>query len=128
MEKLGVKMRDIQFFSEKDGGIIKVHSHQARDYAKWLEGESWVASYEAGVPLDTSRYPNIDRIGIRPAYFETEWASDFLLRYADGRTGVRELVTGMGQLEKRAILERLEFSRRYWSVLDVSDWKVVLIS
>ncbi len=87
-----------------------------------------MASYEAGVPLSVERYPNIDRIGIRPAYCETEWTSDFLLRYADGRTGVRELVTAVGQLEKRAILERLEFSRRYWSVLDVSDWKVVVIS
>ena len=42
VEKVGVKTRDIQFYSEKGGIIIKVHSKQARDYAKWLEGETWV--------------------------------------------------------------------------------------
>ena len=127
MEKQGVKTRDIQFYSEKNGEIIKVHSKQARDYAKWLEGEAWVESYEAVLPLDTTRYPHIDRIGIRPAYFEMEWTSDFLLRYADGRKGLRELVAGVEQLEKRAVLERLEFSRRYWAALDISDWKVVIL-
>ena len=126
VEKVGVKTRDIQFYSEKGGIIIKVHSKQARDYAKWLEGETWVESYEAACRWDMTRYPHIDRIGIRPAYFETEWASDFLLRYADGRVGVRELVTD-GQLQKKADLEKLELSRRYWAVLDVSDWKVVVI-
>ena len=83
-------------------------------------------SYEAACPWDMTRYPHIDRIGIRPAYFETEWASDFLLHYADGRVGVRELVTAK-QLQKKADLEKLELSRRYWAVLDVSDWKVVMI-
>ena len=126
VEKVGVKTRDIQFYSEKGGIIIKVHSKQARDYAKWLEGETWVESYEAACPWDMTRYPHIDRIGIRPAYFETEWASDFLLHYTDGRVGVRELVTAK-QLQKKADLEKLELSRRYWAVLDVSDWKVVMI-
>lgn len=32
MEKVGVKTRDIQFYSEKGGAIIKVHSKPARDY------------------------------------------------------------------------------------------------
>ena len=126
MEKVGVKTRDIQFYSEKGGVMVKVHSKPARDYAKWLEGEAWVESYEAACRWDMTRFPHIDRIGIRPAYFETEWASDFLLRYADGMVGVRELVTD-GQLQKKADLEKLELSRRYWAVLDVSDWKVVVI-
>lgn len=78
------------------------------------------------LPVGFDPLPHIDRIGIRPAYFETEWASDFLLRYADGRVGVRELVTAV-QLQKKADLEKLELSRRYWVVLDVSDWKVVVI-
>ena len=110
MEKVGVKTRDIQFYSEKGGVMVKVHSKPARDYAKWLEGEAWVESYEAACPWDLTRYPHIDRIGIRPAYFETEW----------------ELVTAV-QLQKKADLEKLELSRRYWVVLDVSDWKVVVI-
>ena len=44
MEKVGVKTRDIQFYSEKGGIMVKVHSKPARDYAKWLEGETWVES------------------------------------------------------------------------------------
>lgn len=32
LEKVGVKTRDIQFYSEKGGAIIKVHSKPARDY------------------------------------------------------------------------------------------------
>ena len=28
--------------------------------------------------------------------------------------------------EKRAIIERLELSRRYWKAMDVSDWKLVI--
>lgn len=126
MEKLGSKKRDIQFYSGKNGQIVRVHSSQARDYTKYLEEQGHIGSYEANYPLDISRYVHVSRTGIRTAYFETEWASDFLLRYADGRTGVRELVT-QEQLQKRAVLEKLEFSRRYWAALDVADWKVVLV-
>lgn len=57
MEKVGVKTRDIQFYSEKGGVMVKVHSKPARDYAKWLEGEAWVESYEAACPWDLTRYP-----------------------------------------------------------------------
>ena len=52
--------------------------------------------------------------------------SDFLIHFADGRTGVRELVTA-GGLRRKNIVEKLEFSRRYWAATDVDEWKVVLL-
>lgn len=57
VEKVGVKTRDIQFYSEKGGVMVKVHSKAARDYAKWLEGEAWVEFYEATCSWDMTRYP-----------------------------------------------------------------------
>ena len=59
-------------------------------------------------------------------YFKSEWATDFLIRFVDGRKGVRELVH-KEDLTKRAIVKRLELSRRYWAVRDIDEWKVVLV-
>lgn len=126
MEKAGMKTRDIQFFSEKNQTMVVTHTRWARDYAKYLEAQSWVSSYEAGVPLELERFQHVNPVDIRPDYFQTPWVSDFLLRYADGRAGVRELVLADG-LKKRATIEKLELSRRYWAALDVADWKIVML-
>lgn len=126
MEKAGTKTRDIQFYSGKNQSMVLVHTRWARDYAKLLEEQSWIAGYEAGVPLELGRFSHINPIDIRPDYFQTPWVSDFLLHYADGRKGVRELVLP-DSLKKRAIVEKLELSRRYWAALDISDWKIVVM-
>lgn len=126
MEKAGVKTRDIQFFSHKNNQMVCVHSRWARDYAKYLEEQAWVERYEAGVPLELERFSHVNPVGIRAGYFEQQWESDFLLHYPDGRCGIRELAVAE-DLSKQAALERLEFSRRYWSILDITDWKIVLI-
>ena len=125
MEKAGVKTRDIQFFSQKNGRMICVHNRWARDYAKHLERESWVAGYETGRPLDLNQFTHVNPIGIRSSYFQTAWVSDFFLQYADGRCCERELTTTEA-LRRQAVVEKLELSRRYWSALDVADWKVVI--
>lgn len=52
-------------------------------------------------------------------------SSDFYIRHADGTAAVRELVSA-ADLTKRAEVEKLELSRRYWAALGVSDWKVVI--
>ena len=49
----------------------------------------------------------------------------FVIRYADGHKGVRELVQ-RGQLKKKAHVERLELSRRYWAATD-TEWMVVIV-
>ena len=109
MEREGIKTRDIRFFSQKNQQMVCVHSRQAR-----------------GVLLDMGRYVHISPVDIRRDYFKERWTSDFLLEYADGRKGIRELVFS-SNLKKRAVIERLEFSRRYWKVLNIEDWKAVVI-
>ena len=126
MRKSGVKTRDIRFFSEKNDTMLCVHTSLERDYAKWLEDQPWVERYETGVLLDASQMDHVSRVGIRSSYFDTSWASDFMVTQADGRKEIREIIT-LGQLRKRAVVEQLELSRRYWSALDVSDWKVVVM-
>ena len=126
MRKSGVKTRDIRFFSEKNDTMLCVHTSLERDYAKWLEDQPWVERYETGVLLDASQMDHVSRVDIRSSYFDASWASDFMVTLADGRKEIREIINS-GQLRKRAVVEQLELSRRYWSALDVSDWKVVVM-
>lgn len=126
MDKAGMKTRDIRFFSSKNDKIICIHSKWARDYAKYLEQQPWVQSYQAVVPLEPDYMQYVSPIDIRSLYFKSEWATDFLIRFVDGRKGVRELVH-REDLTKRAMVERLELSRRYWAVRDIDEWKVVLV-
>ena len=126
MDKAGIKTRDIRFFSNKNDQIICIHSKWARDYAKYLEQQPWVQSYQAVVPLEPDYMQYVSPIDIRSLYFKSEWATDFLIRFVDGRKGVRELVH-REDLTKRAMVERLELSRRYWAVRDIDEWKVVLV-
>ena len=125
MERAGERTRNIRFYSQKNNEIVCLHSKWARDYARWLETQPWISSYEAGLPLDTDIIARVSRAGIRADYLQTEWTTDFVLRYADGRKGVRELIQRQ-QLKKKAYVERLELSRRYWTTTD-TEWMVVIV-
>lgn len=125
IERSDARTRDIRFYSPKNGDIVLLHSKWARDYAKWLETQPWVKSYEAGCPLDADIMGRISRAGIRTDYLQTGWATDFVIRCADGHKGVRELVQ-REQLRKKAYVERLELSRRYWAATD-TEWMVVIV-
>ena len=125
MTKTGLKTRDFQWWSVKNGALIRMHSQAARDYGKWLEGQPQVEAFEAGKALELERLPNINPAGIRKLYFQTQWSSDFCIRFTDGRIGVRELAPSAA-LDKQAEVEKLELSRRYWAAMDITDRKVVL--
>lgn len=128
MNKAVGKWRDISFRSEKNQKVVCVHSREAREYARVLESDELVVTFEACYKLDLERYQFINPIDIRKDYFEIEWATDFVLHFADGSMGIREIVTE-AMLAKRANIEKLEFSRRYWSSSEsVKDWKIVLMS
>ena len=126
MEKAKEKTRDIKFYSEKNQAMICVHTAAAREYAKYLETQDGVERYETNYPLELDKFSHVNPVDIRPDYFKTQWASDFFLRYADGGLGIREIVAAE-TLRKRSVTERLELSRRYWSALDIQDWRIVLI-
>lgn len=125
MQKAGVKTRAIRFFSKKNDKMICVHSAMARDYAKWLEEQPWVSRYETDVPLTSDYLAHVSRVDIRHSYFDTAWLTDCLIQYTDGRKGVREIIDAQ-RMCKRAEIEKLELSRRYWSGLDISDWKIII--
>lgn len=125
MERAGVRTRDIQFWSEKNQQMICVHSRKARDFAKWLEQQPWVSNYETCVLLQMEKLPHISPVDIRKEYLNTEWTTDFVIRTADGQIAVREFADTQ-DFSKKAPIEKLELSRRYWSVLDISDWKLVI--
>ena len=125
MEKAGIRTRDIQFWSEKNQTMICVHSRRARDFARWLEGQPWVKTYQTCVPLEQDRFQHVNPVDIRGEYLQICWTTDFLIHTADGRTAVREFVDVKG-FHKKAVIEKLELSRRYWAILDISDWKLVI--
>jgi len=125
LERTGERTRDIRFFSAKNNDIVCLHSKWARDYAKWLETQPWVQNYEAGCPLDADIMGRISRAGIRTDYMQAGWATDFVICCADGHKGVRELILRQ-QLKKKAYVERLELSRRYWTATD-TEWMVVIV-
>ena len=125
MERSGVRTRDIQFFSAKNQKMICTHSKKARDFARWLEQQFWVVGYETCVPLALDKLPHVNPVDIRKEYLNTEWTTDFVIRTADGQITVREFADTQ-DLSKKSIIEKLELSRRYWAVLDISDWKLVV--
>lgn len=126
MDKIGKKCRDISFRSNKNEGIVCVHSKEAREYARFLEQNPNIVSYEACFPLELERYQFVNVLDIRKDYFTTEWATDFVLHYADGSMGIKEITTE-ASLSKRATIEKLEFSRRYWSASEAADWKIIIM-
>lgn len=125
MEKAGIRTRDIQFYSEKNRQMVCVHSRRARDFAKRLEQQPWVSSYETCVPLMLDKFQHVNPVDIRREYLQLPWTTDFLIHTADGRSAVREFAD-VKDFVKKAAIEKLELSRRYWAVLDVADWKLVV--
>lgn len=126
MQKAGEKARDIQFFSKKNNALVCVHSEEAKAFTRYLEEMDEVVSYKANTPWDSVRLEFVSRVDIRKDYFQQQWTSDFCLVYADGSIGVREVIRP-SQMEKRATVERLELSRRYWAGQHIRDWKIIVM-
>ncbi len=127
MHKDKARTRDIYFFSQKSNQMMCVHSERAREHARRLEEDGGVESYEVNVQLNIDQYPYLSAVDIRASYFQTQWTSDFMVRYRDGRREIQEIVN-VEDLKKRAVIEKLELSRRYWELMQVSKWCVVLES
>ncbi len=98
---------------------------QARAYTKYLEERPEVASYEACKALELNRLNGLQKTDIRGEYFTQQWTSDFYISFTDGTAAVREIVRA-DALTKRAEVEKLELSRRYWASLGVANWKIVI--
>ncbi len=86
MQKKDAKTREITFSSRKNAAIRSVHSKAMRTVAELLENDENVIRYETGIEIDTSLIMNA--IGMRPAYLNEEWTSDFCIYYEDGNIAV----------------------------------------
>ncbi|EEQ57888.1 hypothetical protein CBFG_01598 [Clostridiales bacterium 1_7_47FAA] len=128
MDKAGGKRRDISFRSEKNQKVVCVHSREAREYARILETDDTVECYDTCHLLEMERYQFVNPIDNRKDYFDVKWATDFVLYFVDGNIGIREIATE-AMLAKKANIEKLEFSRRYWSFSEVvKDWKIIIMT
>ncbi len=125
MDRAGRRVRDITFYSNKNGALTLVHSEEARAYTRYLEERPEVASYEACKALDPNRLNGLQKTDIRGEYFSQQWTSDFYIGFTDGTTAVREIVRA-DALTRRAEIEKLELSRRYWASLGIVNWKIVI--
>lgn len=122
MNKVGNKTRDLSFMSAKNGRMMTVHTEQAMQYAMLLEKDPNVISYITNHPLELDEIETEQ--GIRKTYYETQWASDFVITFADCTTGIRELVTA-SKLTKRSEIEKLQLSHSYWQKT-TTNWKIVI--
>lgn len=122
MTKAGNKTRDLSFMSAKNGRTMTVHTEQAMQYAMRLESDPAVSSYVTNHPLEQD---NIEpEQGVRKQYYETQWTTDFVVMFADGTMGVRELVT-KNKLSQRSEIEKLQLSQSYWQKI-TAGWKIVI--
>lgn len=112
MQKKKMRQRETTFMSNKCGDIITVIGESAHKFAKTLEADTRVYSYKTSVPVKIT-LTDFQTIGIRPSYLKEEWLSDFQIEMADGRVVIVE-VTTKELLTKKAEIEKLELSRRFW--------------
>ena len=118
--------REIKFSSPKNNRLLVVNSEAAMSVASKLESDSNVVSYQPNWPLENDALNRISHVDIRASYFQKVWTTDYRLILRGGEPAVRELVT-LYNLSVRAYLERLELSRRYWELLGVTNWKIIVV-
>lgn len=125
MEKIETKGRTIKFFSVKNQKTIIVHSLEAKIYADYLEKIDEVTHYEVLKEWDISLLNKLNQASIRKNYLQTKWVSDFLIYYSDHTTAIREIVK-KNLLFNLSTIEKLELSRRYWKILKIENWKIIV--
>ena len=113
MKKKDDKIRNIAFFSSKNGRVMTVHSEMAKQYAQQLEADDTVICYETDGPLT----------GLK----SREWTSDFMVVQQNQLAKIIEIVDEEKLEEKRWCSEQLELSRRYWKAVGVPGWKTVIM-
>lgn len=126
MKKKDDKVRNITFYSTKNKRIVTVHSEMAKRFAECLEKDEKVLSYETDVTLSNLSL-TINTNGFRKSMIKGEWVSDFMVLEQNQLPKIIEIVSEEQLEKKRVCSERLELSRRYWSVAGISGWKVVIM-
>lgn len=125
MTQVGSQSMDIIFTGKKKLGTMTAHRREIVDYIKKLDDDEKVETYDVSVELEEWA-DTISLVGVRKAYHEADWTTDCLIQYKDGTQAVREFVK-REWLKKRAEVEKLEISRRYWAARQVYDWGVYIV-
>lgn len=125
MFKKDAKTREITFSSPKNAAIRSVRSKAMRTVASLLEKDEKVIRYETGIPIDTTLIQDVT--GLRPAYLNEKWISDFRIYFNDGSIKIWEVLEE-AQSEKKSALEQLEISRRFWKNQNVNGWDIILVT
>ena len=71
VEKLATRARDIKFFSQKNGGMVTVHSMTAKRYAEEIEADESIKLYKTNVTLENWQ-DKISATGLR----SSTWLQD----------------------------------------------------
>lgn len=116
---------EIRFVSKKDGLVKLVSNRDELKFAQQLDEDDTVVRYQTSVPMEnwTARTYST---GIRKTYRETKWLTSFIVEYTDGTKAAYEVIREY-HLEKRAEVEKLEISRRYWTAVGMDKWKMILL-
>lgn len=117
MNRKSFKKRIKKVKSEKCGKMIALYSELEEKFMLQLESDPSVISYQKNVPISKFGSKNESK------YCPDDFTSDFLINYSDGFTTVREIVDRK-KLEKPAMIELLELSRRCWSAKEI-DWGII---
>lgn len=125
MERIEAKVRDISFRSEKNGNVVTVHGSFARKVANIFESDETVLRYQTNVTLEYVE-GCIDSTGIRASFLDNRWQSDFMVERIDGSIEVYEVVS-KALLDKRAVIEKIEFSRRFWDSQHINKWMLYIV-
>lgn len=126
MRKANIITREIMFVSKKDGQFKVVTNDDELAFAQKLEEDETVVRYHTSVPLKNFAQ-KIYLTNIRKSYRETEWLTSFVVEYVDGTNAAYEIIRPY-HLEKRAEVEKLEISRRYWTSVGVDKWQMIDMS
>lgn len=115
---------EITFYSGKCAKNITVLGKEARTVAKLLERDTSVLGYSTMIPFQVNQ-SEISIVGIRPSYLSENWVTDFCVECADGSKFALE-VAAKESMKKRAEIEKLELSRRFWKSRGIK-WKVAVV-
>ncbi len=94
-------------------GICKTYNELQTKFAKRLEEDENVVSFECNVPIEDEKLSD----GV--------YTTDFVIHTANGDVAVRECVFRKN-IMKMKTAKLLDVSREYWLVKGVKDWGIVI--
>lgn len=119
MRKQSTKERYVTRQFQKTEDPCRIYDDIQRAFAMKLEDDEGVKSFRMNVLIDGGIIP--PRSSWQP---KEPFMTDFLIEYID-HVAVREAVA-REQLNRVSVLEKLDYSRRFWRLQGIEDWGLVV--